>query len=280
MNVHFQALPDHAERIANIVVRIQKKLLRKYMQHHAILGQGDIARRVHGVANIVAVNIPGTVAQGDSAAAVHSANVTSCHACNRALHGHMGDALGFFDRAPHGGRRGADIRNQAFAQAFRFGCAHRDEFHVGIVHFADDGARLRTAHVERHNIFALLCQPAAPSRSSRQAGDASGRETWKIPLMLLPHGFRVNWRAMWNACGHRADFRIHHHLPRKPQIHRVNAAGSRAPLVDIFRKQTVPVAEIRIAEVYKNRGRIASAEPNPVSVACKSAASERSTSLT
>ena len=38
VNVHFQPPADHAQRIANIIVRIQQKFLGQDVQHHAVLG--------------------------------------------------------------------------------------------------------------------------------------------------------------------------------------------------------------------------------------------------
>ena len=58
MHVDLEALADHSHRIANIVVRVEKKFLREHVQHHAILGQSDIARGIHGVANVFAVECP------------------------------------------------------------------------------------------------------------------------------------------------------------------------------------------------------------------------------
>ena len=186
MHVDFEALADHAQRIANIVVRVEQKFLREHVQHDAILGKRDIARRIHGVANIVAIDVPRAMPERDSAAAVHAANVAAGDADDRALDGHAGDAFGFFDRAPDRSRRRADIGDQALAQSLGFRRAHGDEFHARFIHFADDGARLRAADVQRDQIFIFLRQPAAPSISLPLGrGRVRSGASLKIRLPLL-----------------------------------------------------------------------------------------------
>ena len=130
MHVDFEALADHSQRVANIVVRVEQKFLREHVQHHAILGKRDIARGIHGVANVLAVDVPRTVPQRDSAAAVDAADVASGNADNGALDRHAGDAFGFLNRAPDRSRRRADIGDQALAQPLRFRRAHGDKFHA------------------------------------------------------------------------------------------------------------------------------------------------------
>ena len=70
----------------------------------------------------------GAVPQRDAAAAVHAANVAAGDADDGALDGHAGDALGFFNRAPHRSRRRADIGDQSLAQALGFRRAHGHKF--------------------------------------------------------------------------------------------------------------------------------------------------------
>ncbi len=89
MDVHFEALADHSQRVANIVVRVEEKFLREHVQHDAILGKRDVARGIHGMANVVAVDVSRAVAQRDSAAAVDAANVAAGHAGDGALDGHV-----------------------------------------------------------------------------------------------------------------------------------------------------------------------------------------------
>ena len=99
VHVDFEALADHAHRVANIVVRVEQKFLREHVQHYAIFGQSDIARGIHGVANIVALDVARRVPERDSAAAVHSANMAAGNADERGLDGHADDGFGLFNGA-------------------------------------------------------------------------------------------------------------------------------------------------------------------------------------
>ena len=67
------------------------------MQDHAVFGQGDIARGVHGAPDVLAVNIPRAVPQRDTATAVDAADVASRDADNGALHRHAGNTFRFFE---------------------------------------------------------------------------------------------------------------------------------------------------------------------------------------
>jgi len=109
VHVHFEAPADHAQGIANIVVRVEQEFLRQDVQHHAVFGQCDVARGIHGVVHVVAIDIPRPVSQRDAAAAVHSAHLAARDAGDNALDGHSGNALGFFNRSPHRSRRRADV---------------------------------------------------------------------------------------------------------------------------------------------------------------------------
>ena len=104
--------------------------------------------RIHGVANVIAIDVSWAMPQRDSAAAVNSANVSASDTGDSALDRHVGDALGFFNRAPHRRCRRADIGYQSLAQPLRFRRAHGYKLHARVVHFSDDGARLRAAHIE------------------------------------------------------------------------------------------------------------------------------------
>src|ERR1700756_921257 len=75
MDVDLQALTDHAKRIANIIMWVQQELLRKHLQPDTILRKRNVSRCIHGVVNVLAVNVTGTMPQSNSATAVHSANV-------------------------------------------------------------------------------------------------------------------------------------------------------------------------------------------------------------
>src|SRR6202163_4106731 len=83
----------------------------------------------------------------------------------------------------------------------------------------------------------LLLHSACPGCGRAQAKD------FKFQLAPLPRDFHALWHALGHDLGRallhiRRDglrFRIHHHLPRKPQIHRIDAPGAGSPLIDIFR---------------------------------------------
>src|ERR1035437_7787635 len=96
----------------------------------------------------------------------------------------------------------------------------------------------------------LLHVPSGPG------GDAPRRMSSKMVFPPLPRGLRPLRSALRRVGLHRLAFRIHHHLPREPQIHRIHAPGARTPLVEILSQQMIPVAEIGVAKVYKNRRRI------------------------
>src|SRR6202158_1165036 len=86
----------------------------------------------------------------------------------------------------------------------------------------------------------------------------------RIHSKLLPpltHGLRslrpALRRRLKCMSRHGPAFGIHHHLPGEPQIHGIHAPGARAPLVDILSQQMITIRKIGVAEVYKNRRRIA-----------------------
>ena len=57
MNVGFKALADHADGVANAVLRIHDKFLRQNVQDFAIFGQRDVARGIDGAADVVALDV-------------------------------------------------------------------------------------------------------------------------------------------------------------------------------------------------------------------------------
>src|SRR5260370_31461024 len=100
MDIDFEALAHHGHRVANVVLRIEKKFLWKHVQDNAVLGQRDIAGGVHGAPNVLTVDVTRAMPQGDAAAAVDAPDVAPGDANNGALHGHSGNAFGLFDPAP------------------------------------------------------------------------------------------------------------------------------------------------------------------------------------
>ena len=67
MYVGFQALADHADGVANIVLGIEKKFLREDVKYFAIFGQLHATSGLDGPAHIVALNIAWTRGHGDAA---------------------------------------------------------------------------------------------------------------------------------------------------------------------------------------------------------------------
>ena len=63
VNVDFEALADHADGVANAVLRVDQKFLRQHVQHFAVFGQRDVARGVDGAANVVALDVARASAQ-------------------------------------------------------------------------------------------------------------------------------------------------------------------------------------------------------------------------
>src|SRR5467141_2236258 len=90
-----------------------------------------------------------------------------------------------------------------------------------------------------------------------QAGTRARNGIAQNFLPPLPHGLRPQWSALRRAGRHRPDFRIHHHLPREPQIHGIHPSGAGPPLVDILSQQVIAIGEIGIAKVHEYRRRIA-----------------------
>src|SRR5580704_10720419 len=62
MHVGFQALADHADRVANAVLRVDDKFVRQNVQHFAVFGKRNVAGSVDGAAHIVALDIAGAIA--------------------------------------------------------------------------------------------------------------------------------------------------------------------------------------------------------------------------
>src|SRR5208282_4779043 len=125
VNVGFQPLADHADGIADAILGIHDELMRKDMQNFAVGGKRDVASGFNGTAHIVAFNVPGTRPQGDSAAAVHTANVAAGDTNGGGFHRDVGDAFGLLHGAANGTDRGVQIDNEPFAQPFGFRGAER-----------------------------------------------------------------------------------------------------------------------------------------------------------
>ena len=101
MNIRLQTLSDHAQRIADAILRIDNEFMGKHVQDFAIGRKGDIPGCVNGPAHIFTLNIPGPRAEGNSRAAVYAADVGARNSDHRRFHGDVGNSLSFFDGAPN-----------------------------------------------------------------------------------------------------------------------------------------------------------------------------------
>src|ERR1700722_2253409 len=159
MHVGFEALANHADGVADIVLRIQEKFLRQHVQDFAIFGKLHAASSFNGAANVVALNIAGTRADGDAAAAIYAADVNSGDADQRRFDGHTDDGFGFFHRAANGADREIEIHDLTFAPAFGFGGAQGRETHSAqFIEFAHQRAGLGAPDIEGDNVAFFLRQ--------------------------------------------------------------------------------------------------------------------------
>src|SRR5271156_4747260 len=160
VDVRFQALADHADCVADIILRVQRKFLREDVQDFAVFGQLHAAGGFDGAAHVVALHIARARAYGDAAAAIHAAHMRAGDADQRGLHGNADEGFGFFDGAANGADREIEVDDLAFAPAFRFGRTECGEFHTAavVVEFADQGAGFGAANVQRYDVPFLLRQ--------------------------------------------------------------------------------------------------------------------------
>src|SRR5437667_30565 len=229
MNVHFQPLANHADGVANAVLRIHHEFVRKDMKDFAVFGQGDVASGVDGAAHVFALDVSRTLTQSDAAAAVYPAHVAAGDADERLFHWHVCNTFGFFDRAPYGTHRGIEIDDEALAQPFGLRSAEGQELHKFAIDFSDQNASFCTADVQPNQVFVSLRQAAAPAMK------------------------------LFCSCrrGARTGVGIHDHLPRILQIDGLHAAGIRLPLRKIVDQHFVLAAELARAEVNRDSLRLA-----------------------
>ena len=162
MHVRFEMLADHSNGVADAVVRVHDKFVRKDVKNFTIFGKGDVARGVHGSLHVVAFDVARTIAERDAAAAVNAANVVAGDADEGGFNGNAGDGFGFFDGAANGTDGGIKIDDEPLAEAFRFRRAERQKFHLLFDNFGHEHAGFRTADVQAYDVFILLRQAAAP----------------------------------------------------------------------------------------------------------------------
>src|SRR5579863_40023 len=105
VDVRLETLADHADGVADVVLRVERKLLRKNVQHFAILRQRYTAGRFDGAANVVALDVARPRAERDPAAAVHAAHVPARHADQRRFHRNADNRFRFLHRAANGAHR-------------------------------------------------------------------------------------------------------------------------------------------------------------------------------
>ena len=156
VHVYFQALPDHADGIADVVLLVDQKFLRQHMQNFAVFGKRNGARGVHGPAHVLLFDIARAGAQRNSPSAIHSAHVAAGNADHRRLDRHVGHAFRFLERAADGADRGIQIDDQALARSFGLSRAHSQEARAAILNFGYQRARFGAADVQRDQIALLL----------------------------------------------------------------------------------------------------------------------------
>ena len=75
---------------------------------------------------------------------------------HRGFDGHIGHAFGFFDGSPNRAYGGIEIDDEPFAKTLRLRRAQRQKFHLLVIDFGDQRARLRAADVQPNNVPIFL----------------------------------------------------------------------------------------------------------------------------
>src|ERR1700693_4927672 len=166
VNIGFQAMADHANRITDAFLRVHAKFVRKNVKNFAVIGKRNVTSGVDGTANIFAFDITWARAQGDSAAAVHAAHMIAGNADHGRLHRNVRHALGFFHSTPNGAHGGIQINNQTFAQALGFRGAQSEKIDLLFVDFSDHRAGFCAADIQPDDVFISLAQRYAPARTT------------------------------------------------------------------------------------------------------------------
>src|SRR5207237_7065125 len=87
VNVGDQTLTNHAQGIADAVLRINDEFVREDVQDFAVFRERNVACGVDGAAHIFPFDVARALTQGDPAAAVYAANVVSGDADERFFDG-------------------------------------------------------------------------------------------------------------------------------------------------------------------------------------------------
>ncbi len=162
MNIDFQPLAHHSHRVADAILRVHQKFLRKDVKHLAVIRQGDATSCINRATNVVALDVTRMVAQRNAAAAVQPADVISGNTDERRFDGHAREALGLFERPANRTDRGIEVDDEALAQTLRFSRTQGKEFHPVVFHLADQRARLRAADIQGHDVAVLPRHRSAP----------------------------------------------------------------------------------------------------------------------
>src|ERR1700691_3034791 len=157
--VRLEALANHADRVADIILRVERKFLGQHVQHFAVFRQLHAAGSFDGAADVIALHVAWAGADGDSAAAIDAAHVRAGYADQRGFHGDADERFGFLDGAANRADRQIEVDDLAFAPSFGFVRAQRREFHAAVfVQFADQRAGFCAADVQRYDVPFLLRQ--------------------------------------------------------------------------------------------------------------------------
>src|SRR5580704_12905761 len=102
MDVGFQSLADHPDRVANTLLRVHQKFVREDVEDLAIFRESDVARGIDGAAHIFTFDIARTMPEGDTTTAIHATNEVASFFEQGGVHRNVGDPFGFFDGAANG----------------------------------------------------------------------------------------------------------------------------------------------------------------------------------
>src|SRR5580658_8581305 len=160
MDVGFETLADHADGVADAILRVHHKFVGEDVEDFAVFGKRNVTGGVDGAADVVAFNVAGAIAERDAAAAVDAANVAAGYTDDGGLDGNVGDAFGFFNGPANGADCGIEVDDEALAQAFGFGRAEREKFHQVAIDFSDQCGCFCAADVQPNNVTIFFCQAA------------------------------------------------------------------------------------------------------------------------
>ena len=162
VNICFQALANHADGVANAILRVHSEFMWKDVQNFAVFGKRDVACGIHRPAHVITLNVARTLSQSDATAAVYAAHVRAGHADHRLFHGHVRHALGFLDGAANRTDGGVEINNQTLAQALGLRRAERQKSDDPVFDFRDQDTCLCAADIQPNQVFVFFRQAPLP----------------------------------------------------------------------------------------------------------------------